>query len=158
MSNPNEIPEEGSRVKFLDKGCFVCGQSNPIGLHLEFQYDPDKKRATSRIIFKDEHQGWDGIVHGGILAAILDDAMAHAILTTNNLAITTHMSLTYREAVLVGEEIILEGVVTELRPRVAKTHGIVYGPSAEGSDEMVIKCEADGTYFLDAPCEVSEPC
>ena len=156
MSKPNEVPEEGNRVKFRDKGCFVCGKSNPVGLHLEFKYDPDKKRASSRTRFKDEHQGWDGVVHGGILASVLDDAMAHAILTTSNLAITTHMSITYRDAVLVGEEVLLEGIVTELRPRVAKAHGIVYAPIEEGSDEMVIKCEAEGTYFLDAARETGE--
>jgi acyl-coenzyme A thioesterase PaaI-like protein len=156
MSKTNEVPEEGCRVKFRDKGCFVCGKANPIGLHLEFMYDAGNSRATSKITFKEEHEGWDGIVHGGLLASVLDDAMAHAILTTNNLAITTHMSVTYREAVMVGEEVLIEGNVTEIRPRVAKAKGVIYAPVAEGSDEMVIKCESEGTYFLDAPRETCE--
>lgn len=145
-------------MTFRDKGCFVCGQSNPIGLHLEFQYDREKSRASGRATFGEEHQGWDGVVHGGILAAVLDDVMAHAILTTNNLAITTHISVTYRDAVQVGEEVLLEGVVTELRPRVARARGVIYSLAEDGSGEMIVRCQAEGTYYLDAPKESCEPC
>jgi acyl-coenzyme A thioesterase PaaI-like protein len=153
MENQTEFPEEGMRVRFRDKSCFVCGQANPIGLHLEFRYDRENRSASTSVAFCDQHQGWDGVVHGGILAAVLDDVMAHAILTTDNLAITTHLKVTYREAIMVGEQVFLNGVVVELRPRAAKARGIIYTLSGDGSEVKDIKCEAEATYFLDSPRE-----
>ncbi len=131
-------------------GCFVCGQSNPIGLRLRFEYDRENHRATGSVTFKPEHQGWDRVVHGGILTAVLDDVMAHALMTTDKLGITTRMNASFRKPVYVGETVFLEGEVIELKSRIARTRGIVYTIEGEGSDGRIIRCEAEATYYLDA--------
>jgi len=53
--------------------CFVCGPENPIGLRLAFVEEDGVVCAEFRPT--DLHVGYAGIVHGGILAAVLDDAM-----------------------------------------------------------------------------------
>ena len=53
--------------------CFACGPKNPIGLHLEFQLADGKFRAHKALA--SEYQGYSGIVHGGIVTTLLDEAM-----------------------------------------------------------------------------------
>jgi acyl-coenzyme A thioesterase PaaI-like protein len=155
MNTSRDRPRLGARVALQDDACFVCGPSNPIGLHLEFERDIENRRATSRVTFAKEHQGWDGVVHGGILAAVLDDVMAYAIMTTDNLPITTRISVMYRKPVRVGETMALEGIVVEIRPRVAQARGIIYPADGGEGARQDIRCEAEGIYYLDAPKAVT---
>ncbi len=148
MGPEKDIPRAGKMVTFSEDYCFVCGRRNPIGLKLEFDLDKENRRATNVVSFSVEHQGWDGVVHGGIIAAVLDDVMAYAIMTTGNMGITTRMSIAYRKPIGVGEEIHLEGEVVKLTARTAVARGIAY--TMNGS-ERVLKAEAEGTYYLDRP-------
>ena len=54
----------------VDDMCFACGRKNPIGLKLQFHFDGDDYVTTFEV--RPEHQGWAGIVHGGLLATALD--------------------------------------------------------------------------------------
>ncbi|MCX6645652.1 MAG: PaaI family thioesterase [bacterium] len=148
MKEKLEIPRTGQKVEWCDDGCFVCGRNNQIGLHIKFDFDRENHRAMASHVFSPEHQGWDRVVHGGIIAAVLDDVMAYAIMTTNNLAITTRMSVTYRKEVRVGETVYLDGWIEKLTSRAAKTKGVLYTLE---NGEKIVKAEADGTYFLDRP-------
>ena len=59
------------------KVCFGCGSDNPHGLALEFTHDADGVRAE--FVTREEHQGFRGMLHGGIVTAALDEAMGHAV-------------------------------------------------------------------------------
>jgi acyl-coenzyme A thioesterase PaaI-like protein len=148
MKEKCDVPKSGQKVKWCDDGCFVCGTRNPIGLHLKFDLDRENHRAKTSFVFRTEHQGWDRVVHGGIIAAVLDDVMAYAIMTTNNLAITTRLALTYRKEVKVGETVFLEGWIEKLTSRAAKTKGILY---VLDNGNKLVKSECEATYFLDRP-------
>ena len=54
--------------------CFGCGEKNPCGLKLKFDWDG--RTASSHFTPTELHQGWQGIIHGGILTSLLDEAMA----------------------------------------------------------------------------------
>jgi len=151
MGDTADIPRTGNRVTFQDEYCFVCGKLNPIGLKLRFAYDRENRRATAEVTFGPEHQGWDGVVHGGILASVLDDVMAHSILTTDNLPITTKISVVYRKPVRVGETLHLEGTVEHLKSRTAVARATAYVVQDPGSDARDVRVEAEGTYYLDKP-------
>ncbi|MEI9479272.1 MAG: hotdog domain-containing protein, partial [Deltaproteobacteria bacterium] len=56
--------------------CFVCGEKNPGGLRLSFDIDKEKKTLKTTFVGSPVYQGYDGILHGGILSALLDEAMA----------------------------------------------------------------------------------
>jgi len=65
------------RGKFETYGnCFVCGEKNPGGLQLSFQIDEEKQTLKTIFVGKPVFQGYDGIVHGGIVSTLLDEAMA----------------------------------------------------------------------------------
>ena len=55
--------------------CFACGHDNPVGLKLEFIRDGDEAKCEFTI--NEHYEGWYGVVHGGIVCTILDEAMAH---------------------------------------------------------------------------------
>jgi len=148
MNIKDEMPKEGNKVTWEDDGCFVCGRANTIGLKLDFEVDKEKNTSKSEVVFTREYQGWDKVVHGGILAAVLDDAMAYALMSLENLAITTRMTVTYRKPVMIGEKLYLEGSVVKLKSRLATTRAAGYTIE---NDEKVIKVEAEGTFYLDHP-------
>jgi len=55
------------------RDCFVCGAHNPHGLRLRFRREGDEVRAD--FTPQTQHAGFRGIVHGGILSTVLDEAM-----------------------------------------------------------------------------------
>src|SRR5450759_2103643 len=55
--------------------CFVCSPDNPAGLHLRF--DVGDGTSTAEFLLGSAFDGYHGVTHGGIQAAILDDAMAN---------------------------------------------------------------------------------
>jgi acyl-coenzyme A thioesterase PaaI-like protein len=73
--------------------------------------------------------------------------MAHSLFTLDFLGITTRINVTYREAVRVGELVYLEGTVGRIGSRTGDVSGSIYAVGETG--EKIIKCEAEGTYFLD---------
>jgi uncharacterized protein (TIGR00369 family) len=98
-----------------DKYCFACGPLNPIGLHMEVSFDDNK--AFSKLSLKQEFQGWSDLVHGGVMAAVLDEIMAHAVIHYVGQAVTTSLQVTFRAPLHVGEEIEAVGYVTEQTKR-----------------------------------------
>ena len=100
-----------------DRYCFACGPLNPIGLRMEVSFRDNK--ASSRLALKREFQGWNDIVHGGVVATILDEIMAHAVMHYVGQAVTTSLQITYRAPLHVGEEFEVIGYVVERKSRAA---------------------------------------
>lgn len=78
--------------------CFGCGPANPQGLHLVFTTDasnPEAITATAHINLTRLHEGPPGYIHGGIVAALLDEAMSKLNRPLNVLAMTRHMEVDY---------------------------------------------------------------
>ena len=59
--------------------CFVCGAENPCGLQGRFFWEPEEGVVLYPFTPKEHHVGWPGRVHGGIIAAALDEAMGWAV-------------------------------------------------------------------------------
>ena len=68
-------------------------------------------------------EGWEGIIHGGILCTILDEVMAWALVVHDNWGVTARMSIDFRKPVTVGQAIRAEGWITEARRRIQVTAG-----------------------------------
>jgi acyl-coenzyme A thioesterase PaaI-like protein len=78
--------------------CFGCGPANPQGLHLTFTTDtsnPESITATAHVQLDRMHEGPPGHIHGGIVAALLDEAMSKLNRPLNVLAMTRHMEVDY---------------------------------------------------------------
>jgi uncharacterized protein (TIGR00369 family) len=112
-----------------DQYCFACGTLNPIGLRMEVSFHDNK--AYSRLSLKREFQGWSDIVHGGVMATILDEIMAHAVLHYVGQAVTTSLQVTYRAPLKVGEEFEAIGYVAEQKSRVTVAKAEIRTPGSK---------------------------
>ncbi len=126
-----------SGVSF-DHWCFVCGQANPQGLRLDF--DVSRDRVEGRYVGRREHSGYEGVVHGGILATLVDEVMAWATLANQGAwGATARLWLEFRQPLRVGDEARVSAVVASARGRVVELRGEV-----RCGDALV--AEATGTY------------
>lgn len=101
--------------------CFACGRQNPSGLHLDF--DVARDRATARYTGLQRHQGYDGHLHGGVVTALLDETMGWAFFQRGVWGVTARLSVTFREPVRVGEELLVTGWIVRERSRAIETKG-----------------------------------
>ena len=117
--------------------CFVCGPSNPIGLHLEFILDGEVCR--SQFTPSEHHVGYDGVTHGGILYAVLDDVMANWLFLKGERAFTARCEVRYRLPLEVGTTIRLEGRLLRRRRRLVQLEGRAI---RESDGATVAECES----------------
>ena len=114
--------------------CFACGQKNPIGLKLNFTWDG--KEVKAEFTPGKLHQGWSGVVHGGIIGCILDEAMSYAALFAGVNSLTARMQTRFRRPLQIGEPLTISASITK------KTRKLV-----EAKAEMWLK---DGTPVADS--------
>lgn len=103
----------------VDDMCFACGKRNPIGLKLDFWFE-DENYVTEFEV-KPEHQGWTGIVHGGLLATALDETMARLLWEKDLNAITGRINVRYHRPVKIGERVRVRARLTKQRSRLVET-------------------------------------
>ena len=112
-------------MKFQTYGsCFVCGENNPNGLRLSFQIDKERQTLKTTFIASETFQGWDGIVHGGILSTLLDEAMAKLVYELGYQAVTASLEIRFKEPAPILEPLNVHGEITEVSKRLirAKAH------------------------------------
>ena len=120
-----DVPEPETLDPFdvvrSDHGCFGCGDVNPLGLHLRFAADGDSVRAS--FTPSADHQGFGGIVHGGIISTVLDEAMAWAPAHAGFWAMTGDMRVRFRRPLNIGEVTVVTARVNGTRGRLVTTVG-----------------------------------
>ncbi|MGA7355785.1 MAG: PaaI family thioesterase [Candidatus Cybelea sp.] len=101
-----------SGVPIDDGNCFACGPSNPIGIHMHFDRNADGEGVLARLELAPVYQGWRGIAHGGIVMALLDEAMAYAAGFAGHRGVTAQVSARFRKPVPLEQPIEVRGRVT----------------------------------------------
>jgi uncharacterized protein (TIGR00369 family) len=119
--------------------CFACGELNEIGLHLRLNLGPG--RCWTELEMTRRFEGWEGIVHGGILCTIMDEVMAWALVQYDSWGVTARMSVDFRRPVTVGQRIRAEGWISESRRRIHVTAAKIV--DAESGVELA---SAQATY------------
>lgn len=80
--------------------CFACGRNNPFGLHLEWYNNYDENQVETSFELNDNYCSYPGVVHGGIIATILDETSGRAVLLANDfnrLMVTLKMEVVYKK-------------------------------------------------------------
>lgn len=129
-----------------DHYCFACGSANPIGLHLQFTYG----EGTAEACFTPQRafQGYPGIMHGGLVATLLDEAMAHAVIAAHGVAVTGDLHVRLRgNGVPIGRPLRLVGRVTGRRGRLVLAEAALHDEAgtllAQGAGKfMLVPAEA----------------
>ena len=84
--------------------CFGCGRLNPSGLHLHFFPLEDGDGVWAPFTPEREQEGYMGMVHGGIITTVLDEAMAWSLYRRDVWAVTGRLSMAFKRPVEVGVE------------------------------------------------------
>jgi acyl-coenzyme A thioesterase PaaI-like protein len=128
--------------------CFVCGLSNPFGLHLRF-FDTEPGVVTSEVVLPEQYQGYPGVVHGGIIAAMLDEAAgrSHMVGTQPRFMYTARLEVRYRRNVPIDQPLLLVGRAGESKRRTATATSAIYDA------EKNLLAEADAV-LVDIPQQV----
>jgi acyl-coenzyme A thioesterase PaaI-like protein len=108
--------------------CFVCGVENPLGLHLKF-YDSEPGEVMTEYTVPEDYQGYPGVAHGGIVAAMLDEAAGRCLMgdmQAPRFMYTARLNITYRKNVPVGQPLRLVGKAGASRGRSATATSAIY--------------------------------
>lgn len=126
--------------------CFVCGMRNPIGLKIIFEGDGE--RVWANFTAKEQHQGYPGVLHGGITFALLDEVIGRAAMELDESSpwmMTARAEMRYRKPVPIGEELTLVGQITRVRSRAVEGTGEIRlsdGSVAVEATAMYVKVPA----------------
>ncbi|MCD8175852.1 MAG: hotdog fold thioesterase [Phascolarctobacterium sp.] len=121
--------------------CFACGKDNPIGLHMKFVMDDEK--CLSYFTPQPEHQSYNGRMHGGLVAVILDEVTGNYLFRKEGKqTYTAKIEIRYRQPLIIGEEVLCigqelrrKGRMVEMRGQIMKEDGTVL---AESTSKMII--------------------
>lgn len=109
--------------------CFVCGRKNPRGLHMTF-YDDGQSEVISTYSVPEAYQGYPGIVHGGVVAAMLDEAVGRVAMIDDHhhFMMSVKLEVKYRHPVPTETPLKISGRIVKLRGRLGKAVGEVRLP------------------------------
>jgi len=130
--------------------CFACGQRNPFGLHLVFRLENDTIVAEFQP--REEHQGFPGVIHGGIVAAVLDESLGRTSILAEHpeWTMTGRLDVRYRRYVPYGPLLRVRAALSNQRRRMVQATGIL----TLADDEQTVLAEAQGTFLSLTPSVV----
>ena len=138
----------GRAIVLRSHTCFACGQLNTHGLRMALHVDDGT--CWSEPVIDPRFNGWEGITHGGILCALLDEVMAWSLLDEDCWGFTARLAVDFVRPVAVGSRVRVEGHVVDRRRRVFRTEGRIVDPE---TGEPYATAEA---VYVDAPTERRE--
>jgi uncharacterized protein (TIGR00369 family) len=142
-ADPAETPQ-GALLSYSDyrlrpHNCFACGELSETGLHLQLRLSVG--HCATELVLGRQFEGWEGVIHGGILCTILDEVMAWSLVERDNWGVTAKMSINFKKPAFVGRRVRADGWMVEDRRRIHRTEGRIV--DAETGEEIAT---AEATY------------
>ena len=81
--------------------CFACGKENSNGLGLKISVE--KEQAFTTFTPNVTHEGLKGLVHGGVIATVLDETMVNILLSQGKDVVTAELKVRFRQPAKIGE-------------------------------------------------------
>jgi len=119
--------------------CFGCGPANPIGLHLDFYVAEDQSVVCMPVVAAN-FEGPPGLLHGGIIATLLDEAMSKAVRVRGLTAMTRQMDVEYLRPVPSATAIRIVGKLVRSEGRKHWTEAQLF------DDKLKILASAKGLF------------
>jgi len=108
------------------RGCLVCGHDNPYGLHLHLKVDDESGTVSCDFTPTIHHIGFEGIIHGGLLATVLDEAMVWAATWSGKrFCVAGEMNVRFRQSAAIGQPLYVTAAVTSARSRLIEAEGAI---------------------------------
>lgn len=125
--------------------CFGCGGENPHAVGIEL--DAVEGAAEGRVHFGPEHQGAAGLVHGGLLATLIDETMGAVVYGGRVTRVTAEMTLRYRRPTPIDTDLVCRAHLGEVSGRRFTLLATI--TTADADDEVLVEGEA--VYVLLRP-------
>ena len=104
------------------RNCFICGRENPVGLKLDF-YSDSPGTVYSNFVIPAKYEGYPDTIHGGIIAAILDECGGRAqMLEPDRFTVTAQLNVRYRLPVPPETRLVVRAKAGHRRGRVSHAH------------------------------------
>jgi len=126
----------------LHASCVACGLNNPAGLRLKFMRQPDGS-VHAAFFCRQELSGYNGLLHGGVAALMLDSAMTNCLFSAGITALTAELAVKYKAPVKIGRAV-------ELKAWIASDCEPLYLLKAELSQNGDIKVLAEAKFMRSA--------
>lgn len=121
--------------------CFVCGKQNPVGLKAEFKHGQGK--SSAELVLSKEYQGWSGIIHGGIISALLDEACVYAGNSLGYNTVTAELKIRFKKPVQPEEKISVEAQANHVKSKLIEARATIKDSRgniiAEAEGKLIIK-------------------
>lgn len=129
--------------------CFGCGKKNPIGLKLNISWDGE--RVSTEFTPTNYHTGFDDVVHGGIICALMDEAMSYVPFSQGILTVTGKMDARFRRPARPGVPLLINAFMVKGNSKILETKCIITLKDgtiiAEGNATMWI-IEKNGEAYI----------
>jgi acyl-coenzyme A thioesterase PaaI-like protein len=117
LSEAIATEESGTALRARSQeACFVCGRENPRGLQIEFERQAGGE-AIATWTPSPALEGFRGIVHGGVVSTVLDEAMSKAVAFTGHEALTAELRVRFRRRVASTDTVLIRGWVVRQNKR-----------------------------------------
>lgn len=119
---------DGSELEPGDyAGCFACGPDNPKGLRMAFTIHLPG-RAEIKWTPSGPYEGYPGILHGGVVSTVLDEAMSKAVTSEFKFVMTAELKVRFRAPVRSGVLLSVAGWIVKRGKRLIEAEASIMGP------------------------------
>lgn len=124
------------------EGCFICGRKNEFSMNADF-FELEDGSVAGFITVDDRYQSFPGVVHGGVVTALIDEiaGRAHMALEPGEISMTLELTTKYKKPVTSETPLLLIGRVKENRAKVCIAEGFVFLPGGE------LAATGEGVYY-----------
>lgn len=120
--------------------CFICGPKNPYGLRVSFRLEDGISKAE--FWPEPKHQGWADYLHGGLVLALLDEALAYAAYHRGFYAVTAKVEARLRKPIRTGQKLAITGKIISQRRKIIESRAAIH--LEDGS----LAAEAKGLLYI----------
>ncbi|KTE93716.1 thioesterase [Desulfitobacterium hafniense] len=128
------------------ENCFVCGEKNPIGLHLKTKNVNGKSHLELDV--HENLSGFDGLMHGGFICMLLDEVMFHAVESSGETTLTLNINTNFVNPALIGHHLVVEAWIANRQGRKIYVEGKVTDGDKVVADAKGLYLRVDMDSFL----------
>ncbi|MFI4910483.1 MAG: PaaI family thioesterase [Sedimentisphaeraceae bacterium JB056] len=145
MTTGSEQAKLDSTKSALHPDCIVCSSANIKGLKIDFKAVEEGK-VESKFVCEEKFEGYPGMMHGGIIASILDGAMGNCMFAFGKATVTVEMTTRYRLPVVIGTEATVSA-------RLIRNSHPLYILEAQIEQDSKIRATAKGKFYYQPQLE-----
>ncbi len=126
--------------------CFVCAHGEPTGLSVKYTVTPEGG-VRAVVACPDSWEGYAGVVHGGVIASLLDGAMTNCLFARDIIAVTADLRIRFRHPLHLGRPAVVEAEVT-------RVSGSLYVLNGRVTQDEELRATGEGRFMR---CAADKP-